>query len=170
MAFCRVYRRKLRLADMTHRERALTALRCEAPDRIPIYELMVDPALLEQATPEGTYAAFARAFDLDLVLTGTPSDLYERHWVDEAKGVFENEWGQRRQYSEQTVSIPLEGPIKEPSDLDTYEPPDPLAPRRFESLQQLLDEFGGERAVGMHLHDSFNYRAMVEEVKEWGRY
>ena len=58
---------------MTHRERALTALRCEVPDRIPVFELLVDPALLEQATSEGTYGAFARAFDLDLVLTGTPS-------------------------------------------------------------------------------------------------
>lgn len=66
--------------------------------------------------------------------------------------------------------VPDRIPIKEPSDLDTYEPPDPLAPRRFESLRRLLEEFGGERAVGMHLHDSFNYRAMVEEVKEWGRY
>ena len=60
---------------MNHRERALTALRCGVPDRIPIFELLVDSAVLKQATSEGTYHAFVREFDLDLVLTGTPSEL-----------------------------------------------------------------------------------------------
>ena len=151
---------------MTRRERALAALRCRVPDRIPIFELLVDSALLKAATPQGDYVAFAKEFDFDLVLTGTPSDLYDKRWIDESKGLYENEWGMKRQYTEQTVSVPLEGPIKEPSDLDTYEPPDPLAPRRFESLQRLLDEFGGERAVGMHLHDSFNYCYYLRGMEE----
>ncbi len=142
---------------MTPRERALTALRCQEPDRPPIFELLVDPGLLARATPEGTYEGFAREFHFDLILTDTPSNMYRKEWIDRDKGIFQNEWGMKRQDTGEAVSVLLGGPIQEPEDLDSYEPPDPLDPFRFQQLERLLDEFGGERAVGMHVHDSFNY-------------
>jgi len=77
-----------------------------------------------------------------------------------------NEWGVVRRYNEQIVSIPMEGPIKEPSDLDTYRPPDPLAERRFEPLKALLARFKGRKLVGMHLHDSFNYPCYLRGMEQ----
>jgi len=142
---------------MNSRERAMTTLEGGVTDRPPILELLVDPKLLKEASPEGTYEEFARQFGLDLVLTGTPSDMYRKEWIDREARIFTNEWGMKRQYSEQTVSVPLTGPIAEPEDLDSFQPPDPLDPYRTRELEGLLDAFAGEKAVGVHLHDVFNY-------------
>ena len=59
---------------MTPRERALAAMRGQTPDRPPIFDLLVDPKLLAEATPDGTYESFAREFQFD----GKPPTLPER--------------------------------------------------------------------------------------------
>lgn len=91
------------------------------------------------------------------MLTNTPSKLYEERVIDREKGIVINEWGIVRQYTEEEVSIPLEGPIKTPEDLDHYEPPDPYKEKRYEELKEIIRRFKGKKFVGMHLHDALNY-------------
>jgi len=55
------------------------------------------------------------------------------------------------------VPMPMGGPIANMDDLRHYRPPDPWAPGRLAQLEELVARFGGQRAVGVHLHDSFSY-------------
>jgi uroporphyrinogen decarboxylase len=142
---------------MTCRERAETALEGRIPDRVPIFELLIDPGVLDALLPGCSYPDFVREFGLDIALTGTPSSNYRMETVDPDKELFRDEWGVIRQFSDQTVPFPVQGPIDDKSDLRGYTPPDPLDPYRYTGLIKLLEEFKGDRLVGMHLHDAFSY-------------
>jgi uroporphyrinogen decarboxylase len=142
---------------MNSYERAVVTLRGEIADRVPTFELLIDPAVIKGIAGYEDYAAFCEEYGVDVVITTTPSKLYAEKVIDASTRTVVNEWGIVRRYNEQVVSIPIEGPIKKPSDLDTYRPPDPLADRRFEPLKSLLQRFKRKKLVGMHLHDSFNY-------------
>ena len=154
-------------SDLSGRERALLALERKQPDRVPIFELMPDPGIMAQAVRSGSYADFAELVGLDCVLTGTPSRLYEEKVLDPQRRIVVNEWGMKRQYTDAAVSMPLEGPIQAPSDLDSYQPPDPMHPRRYEQLQMLLQRFKGRKLVGMHLHDVFSYPTYLRGMEEF---
>jgi len=145
------------MCAMLGSERARAALLRREPDRVPVFELLVDRHIIAQVVSSGDYGDFAEAVGFDLVLTDTPSRLYRETPVDPARGLYRNEWGVVRQYGAQIVSMPKEGPIKRPEDLDRYAPPSPDDPMRYEELGRLLARFKGRTLVGIHLHDVFNY-------------
>jgi uroporphyrinogen decarboxylase len=142
---------------MTNRKRAVTALQGGEPDRVPLFELHIDSRVIEAICGDCSYEDFAEDYDLDIVMTGTPSDNYRMDVFDSSRRIYRDEWGVLRQFSEQTVSFPLEGPIAQQSDLDRYVPPDPLDPLRFLSLRRLVERFRGKRLIGMHVHDALSY-------------
>jgi len=142
---------------MTNRERAVTALERGIPDRVPLFELHIDERVRRRICPGCSYEDFAEQFDFDIVMTGTPSDNYRMNPVDRTKRLYRDEWGVLRQFSEQTVSFPLEGPIQNERDLDRYVVPDPRDPFRFRSLIRLVERFREKRLIGMHVHDAFSY-------------
>lgn len=141
---------------MNSRERSIAVLEGKIPDRVPLFELLIDKSVVKKIKQSEDYADLAED-TLDLVLTNTPSLLYKKKFIDEAEGLFINEWGTIRKESGQSVSMPLEGPIKSREDLDNYKPPDPYDEYRYLELRYLLNRFKVEKAVGMHLHDVFNY-------------
>ncbi len=141
---------------MNSRQRSIAVLEGKTPDRVPLFELLIDKNVIKKIKHSGDYADLAED-TLDLVLTNTPSLLYRNKYIDETKGLFVNEWGVTRKESGQSVSMPLEGPIKNKEDLNSYIPPNPNDEYRYRELKYLLDRFKGEKAVGMHLHDIFNY-------------
>lgn len=142
---------------MTNYERAACALELGTPDYVPIFELMIDDKVIQGLCPGGTYEDLAEKYDLDIVLTFTPSSNYRKEWIDREKGIFKDEWGVVRQFSDQTVPFPMEYPIKSEGDLENYCPPDPLDPFRFKTLERLLKRFKNRKMVGMHIHDTFSY-------------
>lgn len=145
---------------MTSRERVRAALRREEPDRVPVFELMIDGRVIDALLPGGTYADFCEAFRIDMVITPTPSSLYRKTPVETRDGVryVRTEWGDLRAETGDLVPIPAGGhPIRTRADLEAYVPPDPLAPERMAPLKALLDRFRGSKAVGIHLHDAFSY-------------
>ncbi|RKX95762.1 MAG: hypothetical protein DRP84_03190 [Spirochaetes bacterium] len=142
---------------MTNYERAATALKLGTPDMVPIFELMIDNRVIKGICPECSYEDFVEKYDLDIVLTGTPSGNYRIEMIDEKTKTFKTEWGEIRRDTGQTVSFPMEGPIKSEEDLENYTPPDPHDPYRFRTLKRLLNRFKGKKMVGMHMHDAFSY-------------
>ncbi len=142
---------------MSNRERAEAALQRKNPDRVPIFELLVDPSVRKGICRDCSYVDFAEMYDFDIVLTSTPSDNYRMEVIDEKARIYRDEWGVVRQFSDQTVSFPMKGPIQSESDLDAYTPPDPLDPYRYGGLIALLEAFKGKKLVGMHVHDAFSY-------------
>lgn len=142
---------------MNNRERAIRALGRETPDMVPIFELHIDEAVRRGICSRCSYEDFVEQFDFDIVMTGTPSDNYRMNLLDKNSKTYRDEWGVIRQFSDQAVSFPMEGPIKSMKDMDTYKPPDPRDPYRFRSLVRLVERFRGKRLIGMHVHDAFSY-------------
>jgi uroporphyrinogen decarboxylase len=151
---------------MTSYERVLTTLHGQEPDRVPIFELLIDPTVINAILPGADYPDFVEAMGIDVVVTNTPSKLYEEKVLDAEQRIVVNEWGIVRQYGAQIVSMPLEGPIKNIEDLDTYKPPDPYTDRRYNELRRLLSRFKGRKVVGMHLHDGFNYPCYLRGMQQ----
>jgi uroporphyrinogen decarboxylase len=151
---------------MTNYERAVAALERQTPDMVPIFELLIDERVIKGACPECSYEDFAEKYDLDIVLTGTPSSNYRIEMLDKNTKTFKTEWGVTRRDTDQTVSFPLEGPIKSEEDLENYTPPNPHDPYRFVRLKRLLDRFKGRKMVGMHMHDAFTYPTYLRGMEE----
>jgi uroporphyrinogen decarboxylase len=151
---------------MNSRDRSIKTLKKEIPDRVPLFELLIDKGVIKKIISEGDYADLAED-TLDFVLTNTPSLLYRKKDIDKSKGIFVNEWGTIRRDSEQSVSMPLEGPIKSKEDLKSYKVPDPNDEYRYIELNYLLQRFKGKKAVGMHLHDVFSYPCYLRGMENF---
>ncbi len=142
---------------MNPRERFLPALDRQEPDRVPTFEIIIHPSVIQALCPGGDYADFVEAMDIEGAITGTPSSLYTKEVVDADRGMVRDEWGVSRRTGVEVVPMPTGGPIADMADLRDYRAPDPQAPGRFRQLEDLLARFQGRRAVGVHLHDSFSY-------------
>lgn len=141
---------------MNSKERVITALNRKQPDRVPIFELLINPSVREKIYPGCSYLDFAEKIGLDIVITDTPSSLYRQKKISE--DLVETEWREIRKVSKkEMVSIPIKGPIENEKDLQNYTPPDPLDPYRYEQLNCLVKRFKGKKAIAMHLHDAFSY-------------
>ncbi len=139
------------MAQMTCYERVMTALRNEEPDRVPHFEWILDRNVREAILPGCTMEEFTLRMGLDAILTQPD---YRREPVSETR--FRNEYGIVYEKTEEEHVIAVEGPIQTLEDLRNYEPPDPRAPHRFESLKRLVDRYKGKLAVGVHLNDVFS--------------
>ena len=146
---------------MTNLERARSALELGQPDRVPIFELVIDHRVINAIHPGASYSDFVEQYDFDIVLTGTPSSNYRMKPVDVKTRTYRDEWGVLRRFSDQTVPFPMEGPIKSIDDLKTYTPPEPMDPARFTALRELTSRFKGKKMVGMHVHDALSYPAYL---------
>jgi len=151
---------------MNGRQRALAVLNMEIPDRAPMFEGIIDKKVIEKIIPGGDYADIAED-TVDLVVTNTPSLLYRKKYIDKSKGLFINEWGIKRQETGQSVSMPLEGPIRNTDDLAGYRVPDPEDDYRYIELDYLVKRFKKTKLVGMHLHDVFNYPTYLRGMEEF---
>jgi uroporphyrinogen decarboxylase len=139
------------MAQMTSAERVMCVLRNEQPDRIPHFEWILDHHVREAILPGCSMEEFTVRMGLDAVLTAPDigrEQIAENRW--------RNEYGVVLERNEEEYSFPIEGPIKTLDDLRNYEPPDPKAPGRFDSLKKLVDRYKGELAVGVHLNDVFS--------------
>lgn len=140
-------------------DRVMATFRGEVPDRVPIFEFMIDPKVIQGILPGSSYWDLVDRLDIDCVVTGTPSRMYSLEVVDHRNGnpVYQTEWGELRMANEEMVTVPVGHPIETHEDWEAYEVPDPDKPGRLGELTALVDRFKGRRAVGCHLHDSFSY-------------
>jgi uroporphyrinogen decarboxylase len=146
---------------MTNHDRAAAALQRKIPDKVPLFELVIDPGVIEGICPGYSYSDFVEKYDFDIVLTGTPSSNYRMDLIEEKSRTYRDEWGVVRRFSDQTVPFPMEGPIKNEEDLAHYTPPDPLDQYRYSMLKELIQKFKGQRMIGMHVHDALSYPAYL---------
>jgi len=133
---------------MTSAERVMTALRGEVPDRIPHFEWIIDKKVRQALCPGSDIEEFTVRMGLDAMLTA-PDFKTEQI----GPHTFKNEWGLVVEKGEEQHSVVTEPAITCMEDLDTYEPPDPEAPHRWESLDRLVSRYKGRYAIGVHLND-----------------
>jgi uroporphyrinogen decarboxylase len=136
---------------MTSAERVMRVLGRQEPDRIPHFEWIIDRKVREAICPGGTMEEFTVRMGLDAILTA-PDIAKEQI----APNRFRNEWGVVLQTTAEEHGFPIEGPIHSMEDFRRYEPPNPHAPGRYQSLQQLVKRYKGDLAIGVHLNDVFS--------------
>jgi uroporphyrinogen decarboxylase len=148
---------------MSGRTRFLRALRRESVDRVPIFETVIHPSVEQAIVAGGSSADFADSLGLDCVMTSTPSSLYAQEVVggEGDRLLIRTEWGEVRAKTKELVAVPVDHPVKSHADWERYRIPDADAPDRLSQLQALVSRFHGEKAVGVHLHDAFNYPTYI---------
>lgn len=151
---------------MNSYERVERVLNGEIPDRVPTFELMIDPKVIRGITGNDDYMDLCDELDIDVVISQTPSKLYREEVLDAGKQIVRNEWGIMRQYNNEVVSHPLHGPIETLEDAQAYKAPDPLEDFRFDYLRELVRRFKGKRFIGFHLHDGFNYSYYLTSMQD----
>jgi len=136
---------------VTSRERILRTLRGEPVDRVPHFEWLIDPRVVEALHPGASYEDLVEREGLDAVCV----ELDYR--VEEVgQGVRRDEWGILKRRGPELHAVPVGGPLKSRADLAAYRPPDPLDPERYRSLERALDRHRGTRAVILHLNDALS--------------
>jgi uroporphyrinogen decarboxylase len=139
-------------AELTSAERIMRVLRREEPDRVPHFEWLVDRKVREVLCPGcKTYNEFAVRMGHDAVLAD-PNFKKEKI----GPGLKRSEWGYVTQETPEEHGIEVESPIKTMEDFERYTPPDPHAPGRYLSIEETMREFGGNKAVIVHLNDVFS--------------
>lgn len=136
--------------QMTGRERVLAVLKLQEPDCVPTLEWEVDSSVIKKMTSGGTYEDFVEELDHDAVMCG-PDYLKKRL----ANGMLLDEWGVTRikGHEEYAMAVDELAPIKSMADLEKWEPPDPYAPYRFESMKRRVERFKGKKAIFFRARD-----------------
>jgi len=88
---------------------------------------------------------------LDAILTGPD---FKKESIGPNR--YRNEWGVTVEDTGEEHTFPVDGPVKTLDDLQRYEPPDPHAPGRYDSLERLVSRYKGKLAIGVHLNDVFS--------------
>ncbi len=137
---------------MRGRDRMLVALRRGQPDVVPVWELIINEPVIRAICGDCSYADLIEVLDMDGCTAGEDVRFEEL-----GGGCYRCEWGITWGTGAGGILYPLKGPIRDFRDVRDYEPPDPDADYRLESLAQLVDRFKGERCIVFLGHDAFEF-------------
>lgn len=143
------------MGRLTNLERVLTALRHEEPDMVPTFESHIDINVREMIKPGLSYEDFIEYMDIDAIVHfDLEGEKYEK--LNEP-GYVRDQWGAVKRWTADSnlAPIPVETPIKNESDINTYVPPDPDLPWRYDTLERYVNRFKGQRAVIATVMDPF---------------
>ncbi len=141
---------------MNSLERVTAALERRQPDRVPLFECVIDERVQQALLPGASYFEFNEWLGLDNV--GQNRSSWSRdnvEFIDEAKGLFRDKWGVIRAFGPESTPAPIEGPIKRPEDLKTYTPPDPEADDAVGSIPEIAARYKGKKAISAICRDAF---------------
>ncbi|OHB71133.1 MAG: hypothetical protein A2V70_14350 [Planctomycetes bacterium RBG_13_63_9] len=141
---------------MNSLERVTTALQRRQPDRVPLFECVIDHRVMDALLPGCDYFEFNDWIGLDIASQNRSSWSRENvDFIDERKGLFRDKWGVIRAFGPESTPVPIEGPIKRPEDLKTYEPPNPNGDDVLGHLPEVIDRYKGQKAVSAICRDAF---------------
>jgi uroporphyrinogen decarboxylase len=158
---------------MNGRERILCALDRRQPDRVPVFENYInEPVIMrlaeillpgsgklkvsqdrageERLEVMDLYCSIVKEMDLDATSTLFSTDLRQ---VAEGRG--RDKFGTLWSLSEHGEPLPIEGPIKEMSDLDGFDMVSKLDVKDFEAVRYVIDRVGRSRAHFVTVQDPF---------------
>jgi len=134
-------------------ERFMAALRREQPDRIPIWELLINEPVIKALHGDITLEDFIEKEDLDGICVF--ENFKEQKRID--SNTFIDEWGITWVVEPNGVAYPAGHPIKGESDLDKLKAPDPDADYRMDNLKRAVKRFKGEKAIIFLGHEAFEF-------------
>ncbi|MFH1007791.1 MAG: uroporphyrinogen decarboxylase family protein [Candidatus Latescibacterota bacterium] len=138
---------------MTGLERVLTALGRGEPDRVPVWELIVNEPVIHELYGDVSYWDFVERLDLDGLTIFEDQRVVA--WINQ--DTYRDEWGIVWKIAPNGIAYPSGGPIREERDLDRYAPPDPDADHRLRSLEAAAKRFKGEKALVFLGHETFEF-------------
>ncbi len=148
-------------------ERMMRALRRQEPDRVPMFELIVNEPVIKALYPdlvsgtkyqrgsEGIYeiqADFIEREGLDAIVI---FEDMRSEWIDGEH--YLDEWGITWQVPPSGIPYVVGHPIREEKDLDSYVPPDAEADYRLETLRKAVRRFKHDKAIIFLGHDGFEF-------------
>ena len=158
---------------MNSRERILAALSNKQPDRVPVFELWINESsynklarLLGIPVPEtqdtgdmfgeesleslDIYSAVVRELELDSTCIAISMGLNR---ISEDRGI--NKYGVVEKLSKHGEPMPVEGPIKGPSDVRGFDMVSRLEAEDFAGVQRVIDRVGRDKAHFVMISDPF---------------
>jgi len=156
---------------MTGYERMMCAIRGGEPDRVPIWELIVNRPVIEALYPEMVRGARRAAYeqgsqgafhllvdfvemeDLDGITVFENSPV--QRWID--ADTFVDGWCITWKVGSHGIPYAVGHPIQSERDLDNWSPPDPDASHLLDDLEAALRRFKGEKAIVFLGHDAFEF-------------
>jgi uroporphyrinogen decarboxylase len=140
-----------KMKEMTSDERMIRVLERKIPDRVPVFEWMIDKKVVEAICPGGTTQDLAYKIGLD----GFNVECnYETKMVNETD--FEDEWGMIKRNTGESHPFPVDGPIRTMEDVEKYQAPAADKPGRFTAVEKALLEHSGKKALFLHLNDVYS--------------
>jgi uroporphyrinogen decarboxylase len=129
------------------KERVIAALNRDHADRAPTFEWLIDDRVIEAMMPGAGQFDFCERY-MDAIAVEVD---YERE--DLGGGRFRNEWGIIQGTTEEAHPYPIDGSVHNRAELEVFTPPAADKPGRFASLESVLERYGEEKAVVLHLND-----------------
>jgi len=137
---------------MTGLERVMTTLQHKEPDKVPVWELIVNEPVIKGLWGDISPLDFVEKEGLDGVT------IFETHRLEEiGPDTRRDEWGIIWKIEPNGIGYPAGGPISDESDLDKYQPPDPDADYRLDELKEAVKRFKGEKAIVFLGHETFEF-------------
>lgn len=153
---------------MNSRERVIAALERREPDRVPLFECVIDERVMQALLPGCDYYQFNDWIGLDNASQNRSSWSRENvEFIDEAKGLFRDKWGVIRAFGPESTPAPIEGPIKTPEDLEHYTPPDPNADDVLGTIPELVERYRGKKAITAICRDAFFNPAFLRGTSQY---
>ena len=158
---------------MNSKQRILTALNNEQPDRVPICDWIDESVIINLAkilgfdtqkpkTVKGLLQGEESFEILDLYCVLVQELGLDATWFDFSRSLerisddlVRDKYGRLYCLSEHGSPMVVEGPIKEPSDMKGYDMVAKLEPDDFARARYIIDEMGKDRAHIMSLDDPF---------------
>ena len=141
---------------MTGTERVVSALKGQAHDRVPHFELIHDSKVREAILPGASYEEFIDHLDIDGVLHFDKLCFWKYETLDKTRRLSRDQWGAVIQYTSNALGHPIQPAIRSEKDLDTYVAPDPDEEWRYELLKAHIKRWKGRRAMVAHATDVFD--------------
>ncbi len=136
---------------MTGKERLLTVLNRQQPDRVPTLEWVLATNVMDQMY--GTKDPIEFAFKADLDGLAVSLDYRNEVLKRDPKGdTIKNEWGITCVIHEE-YPMPVTSPIQTLEDLRDFQVPDPDASYRFDKIKKTMKAFGDEKLVVARVRD-----------------
>ncbi|MCK4925088.1 MAG: hypothetical protein KAS61_08945 [Spirochaetes bacterium] len=139
---------------MKPRERFVTALRCETPDRVPIYDFLFSRRLMQELlgyTTElhdgATQVKLATKLGLDGIFVPINGYCGFEEEVHEEGANYLDEWGITYVKNGWPVMVQIDVPIKNREDWKNYSLPDPHAPNRTNMIKDAVKANEAELAI-----------------------
>ncbi|MGQ9730925.1 MAG: uroporphyrinogen decarboxylase family protein [Candidatus Zipacnadales bacterium] len=153
---------------MTSRERVVAALERREPDRVPLFEPIIDPKVIQGILPGGTYEELNDLLQDDCIgLNRSSWDKSKMDFIDEEKGLFRDRWGVIRALGQEAAPYPVEPALKCYEDLKTWSPPDPADPTVYGHLPELVAKYKGQKAIVFMGRDGYFNPAHVRGVENF---